>query len=488
MRQTLKLESWMATVGLALVALAVFAPCAAANIPAPVTKINTVRVPGLGNAADGTLTTRVTYSDTTATAAASTGSTIGLHRGFYFRLRTCVAYHLYATLPVSSCAERIVDTRASTATVTTFAPSVTLSGQPRPTTQPWGYFTAYTEVLYLNGSAWLVSAHSWPDNELQGAGIPVAAQGQTTATLPPNGTVTVDGPFTGAVNSGEADSICTAQVVAPSGAGLPAGVRTSHPAFVGAPAYYEVGLPTGSYADQAPRGVMFVLHGGGWSVTASGAVERLRADADRWRARGFETVNITYRACGQSAADVLWFYDRARAWFGAGAKICAFGISAGGHLSLLIGAYRPDLYCAVSEAGPTDLTRIQGEPVYNAATGLYDSTSGSRVVHNLGAAAYGEENLAIFSPAVQAATLKNTRVLQGFSADDPLVPFQQAADLGSAMILANPAAYVDNVQLAIGTIPFAHGLVTQTALTDYYARERRLVSPITAPTVPLDRR
>jgi acetyl esterase/lipase len=489
MRPTLELRSWKATVALAVLGLAVVTSCATANIPAPVTKTNTVRVPALGNLADGTLSTTVSYSTTTASATASTGNTIGLGRGFYFRLRTCVAYHLYGKVPVSNCAERTVDTRASTTTVYTFAPSVTLFLQPRPTTQPWSYFTSYTEVLYLSANTWLLSAHSWPDNELQGAGIAVAAQGQTSATLPANGPVAIDGPFTGAINSGEADSICTAQPVPADGSALPAGVRSTHAAFVGSPTYYEVGLPTGAYAGQAPRGVMLVLHGGGWSVTGPGAVQRLRLDADRWRARGFETVNLTYRACAQSAGDVLWFYDRARTWFGAGAKICAHGISAGGHLSLLIGAYRPDLYCAVSQAGPTDLTRIQDQGVYNPATGLYDSTVGSRLVHNLGAAAFGEENLAPYSPAVQAAgALKNTRVLQGFSGDDPLVPFRQALDLGEAMTTANPAAYVDNLQLAIGTIPFAHGLVTQPALDDFHARERRLVAPITAPTVPLDRR
>jgi hypothetical protein len=56
------------------------------------------------------------------------------------------------------------------------------------------------------------------------------------------------------------------------------------------------------------------------------------------------------------------------------------------------------------------------------------------------------------------------------------------------MRAANPAAYLDNVRLAIGTIPFGHGVVTQPALDDFHAREARLVAPITAPTVALDRR
>jgi hypothetical protein len=36
--------------------------------------------------------------------------------------------------------------------------------------------------------------------------------------------------------------------------------------------------------------------------------------------------------------------------------------------------------------------------VFNSATGLYDSTLGSRWVHNLGAAAFGEENLRPTAP------------------------------------------------------------------------------------------
>jgi acetyl esterase/lipase len=470
------------TAVLALLSIAVVASPATANIPAPITKTNPIRVPALGNATDGTLTTRVTYSDTAATATASTGSTISLGSGWLFRLQTCVAYHLNGTPPTSRCAERTFDTRGNTGSVFTFAPTVTLSGRPRPTTQPWGYLTPYTEVLYLSGSTWVVAAQSWPDNGLQGAGIAVAAQGQNIGTLPPNGTVTLDGPFTSAINNGQPDSICTANPTVSDGSPLPAGVSTSHPAFTGAPTYYEVGLPSGHYAGQSPRGVMLVLHGGGWAKTGVGAVQFVRADAQRWRNRGWETVNFTYRSCGQSLDDALWFYDKARAWFDPRVQICALGTSAGGHLSLLIGAYRSGLYCVVSQAGPTDLRIIQNELAYDTVTGLHDQTLGGRWVHNLAAGAFGEENLAQFSPAALASpSLNATRVLQAFSADDPLVSFQQAADLAGAMRLVNATAYVDNVQLAAGTIPFAHGRVTQAALTDFYARERQLVAPLTAP-------
>ncbi|HEV2785797.1 MAG TPA: hypothetical protein VGV67_05380 [Solirubrobacteraceae bacterium] len=456
-------------------ALAASAPAAVANVPPPVTKTNTVRVPALGNAANGTLTTRVTYTDAAATAAASTGNTIGLGRGFYFRLRTCVSYHLSSTPPRASCAERDVDTRANSATVYTYAPPVTLAGMPRPTTQPWGHFTSYTEVTYQSGTAWPLSAHSWPADGLQGAGVPVAAQGQSTAVLPPNGSVTLDGAFSGAVNSGQPDSICFPRPAPANGSALPAGVTTYTTAFQGAPAYYEVGSPTGAYAGQAARGVMLVIHGGAFVKTGVGAVQEMRPDADRWRARGWLTANISYRGCGQSPADVLWFYDRTRAAVGAGMKVCALGTSAGANLALLIGAYRPDLHCAVNQAGPTDLRVIRSEVAFNSATGAHDQTAGPRWVHNMAAAAFGEESLATYSPAALAAgSLRSTRVLQAVSFDDPLVPYRQTADLADAMRAANAAAYVDSVQLAPGAVQFGHGLVSQAALNDFYSREAQL--------------
>ena len=471
-----------------VVAVLAVAPPAAANVPDPITRTGPVRATATG-AADGMLTTQVAYTGTTATATASTGDTISLGGGFVFRLRTCVAHHLHGALPVSRCAERTVDTSASTGAVTTHAPTVTLSGQPRPTTQPWGYFTPYTEVLYRSAGSWALLAHSWPDDGLQGAAVAVAAQDQTTGTLPPDSTVTLDGPFSGAINTGQSDSICTDQPVAPDGSTLPAGVTSSHAAFPGAPAYYEVGLPTGAHAGREPLGVVLVIHGGGWTLDGVGAAQSVRPDADRWRARGWETVNLTYRGCGRSVDDVLWFYDHARAWFGGAAQICALGGSAGGHLALLVGADRPDLYCAVSMGGPTDLRTIAGEGTYDTATGRHDATFGGRWVHNLAAAAFGEENLPLYSPAALATpTLSSTRVLQAFAAHDPTVPFQQATDLADAMRAANPDAYVDTLQLAAGSIRFVHAPVTQAALDRLYARELQLVAPVSAPTVPLDRR
>ena len=119
--------------------------------------------------------------------------------------------------------------------------------------------------------------------------------------------------------------------------------------------------------------------------------------------------------------------------------------------------------CVVNQAGPTDLRTVKDEVAYDAASGQHSTTAGGRWLHNLGAAAFGTENLAWFGPAALAkGTLKTTRVLNAFSADDALVPWPQAADITSAMRAANASAYVDNLQLAQGTVPFAHGVVSQT--------------------------
>jgi acetyl esterase/lipase len=472
-----------------LLCTALSAPTALANIPPTVTKANTVRLPAYGNIPDGTLTTTLTYQTATASATAATGNTIGLGKGALFTLTTCVAYHLQGAAPVSSCADRSVDTRANAATTYTYAPTVTLAGQPRPGGQAaWGYFTAYSQILMQIGGATSFAAHTWPDDGLQGAGLPVAATGATTATLPANTPVTLaDLGYNGQINTGQADSICRPLAAASNGTALPAGVVSSHPGFAGAPAYYEVGLPTGAYAGQAPRGAMLVIHGGGWVTNGIGAVQASRAEANRWRARGFETVNFTYRGCGRSIADATWFYDKARARFGAAAKICATGVSAGGHLSLMLAATRPDVYCVDSQAGPTDLRTIQTQPAYDPATGTLGQTWGGRWAHNIGAAAFGEENLAAASPvALAGGPLRNTRLLQGFSSDDYLVPWAQATTLGDAVRAANPAAYVDDVRLAPGTaVGFGHGRTTAAALADYYAREVQLVAPIAGSTIPL---
>jgi hypothetical protein len=239
-----------------------------------------------------------------------------------------------------------------------------------------------------------------------------------------------------------------------------------------APAYYEIGEPTGDFADIAPKGVMLVIHGGGWYAVGQGAVESERSDADRWRARGWRTLNISHRACRASLGDVQWFYDEARRLWGTDLPYCALGSSAGGHLALLLAASRPGMYCAIDRGGPTDALTLPSQ------TTPRGGSDGPRWVYNMMVAAVGPDDLRWWSPALFAQQLKSTRVLAATAADDPFTPIAQANELRDNILAQNPSGYTDVFQLAAGSTPWIHASVSDAALQLYDEREVQLVAPL----------
>jgi acetyl esterase/lipase len=262
----------------------------------------------------------------------------------------------------------------------------------------------------------------------------------------------------GGINSATQDSICREDQVA---ATTPDEGSTT--ALGDLPFAYEVGEPAGPV-----RGVMLVLHGGGWSSVGRAKLSLTRADAQRWRARGWRTVNATYRPCAASAGDVLTLYDRVRRTYGSSLPICAFGRSAGGHLSLLLAARRPELACVVAEAGIADLPALARQ---TTATG----SVGPSTVANLATAAFGVDRLAEVSAA---GSVVRARVLYAIAVDDTLVPFEQATAFAAAQRGRDAAAYVDVLHLDAGTQPFEHAFVSEAALQEFYVREQRLVAPL----------
>lgn len=141
----------------------------------------------------------------------------------------------------------------------------------------------------------------------------------------------------------------------------------------GAPhVYYEVRTPAGR-----PRGVVLMLHGGGWcganepeTRECGLAEERIREDqfdggySDPWGGRvftraqhtttaaGYVTVGASYASDEAGLADVLALHDQAaQRW--PGLPIFAWGQSAGGQWALMLGALRP-LAGVVGEAAPAD--------------------------------------------------------------------------------------------------------------------------------------
>lgn len=244
-----------------------------------------------------------------------------------------------------------------------------------------------------------------------------------------------------------------------------------------APGYHEVGRPMGDFLGLRSKGVMLVIHGGGWFAVGKEAVASARPIADRWRARGWTTVNLDYRGCSSSIVDVLWFMKRVRAALPT-AVICATGASAGAHLALILASIRHDVACTIALAGPSDFDALLTQTAYDYRTGDFTSFGPERLYYaGFAAFGYSPSPLSMRSPIRYAATLQ-TRLLLASGEHDLLVPQEQNANYAAAITAAQPSAYVDVVVLPAGDRPFVHGRVSQAGLDDLSARELTLVTPL----------
>jgi acetyl esterase/lipase len=449
----------------------VFASTASANTLAPTSISLPIQVPSMGNWVDGTSTLAVVYTDTQATATATT-TPIGLAAGQLFRIRVCIKAHQIDTSASSvntKCADSAVDTTSRTSALYLAAPSTTaVLSRPRPSTGNSAYFSYEVSVQQRQADgAFKEIASSWPSTGLAGASVSVPAAGATTAPAPASEGVMLSNKKTGGMHTGQPDSFCAPEQSDSVDASADGVTTTGLPSD--APAYYEIGEPTGAYAGQPPKGVMLIIHGGGWFMVGSAYVAYERSEADRWRARGWRTLNIDYRPCSSSFADVQWFYDQARQLWGTSVPYCALGGSAGGHLALLLAATRPSVACVVDEAGPTDGTTLPNQSTPKG------HTDGPRWVYNLLTAAIGPEMVRWWSPALFKI---NARVLFATSADDPYIPFAQGTELRTNMLNKNPNAYVDTLQLAGGSTSWVHAGISADALTTFENHEEQLVAPL----------
>lgn len=319
------------------------------------------------------------------------------------------------------------------------------------------------------------------------ARIAVAGVALMAAVTAPSGLAGMAGAAaatTGGVNTGLPGSTC-----APTDGGLTytaPGPGVSTTGLPNAPAYYELGAPSGAFAGQSPKGLMITIHGGGWYVVGPAAVTAERPYADTWRNRGWETLNITYRGCAESLDDVLWFHDAARALFGPKFPLCAMGESAGAQLALMMANLRPDVGCVIAEGAPTNFVTLPLETAYDAVSGISDQTSGPIWALNLAVAAFGSSGLLEMSPTTRPGS---ARLLLATAQQDEFIPWAQALDMSNAVLGAHRGAYVDTDQLAGGTYnEFTHTStqqgtgVSQAAYDDYLVRQLQAVAPLVAPS------
>lgn len=232
---------------------------------------------------------------------------------------------------------------------------------------------------------------------------------------------------------------------------------------------YEVGYPAGRFAGRRPRGIMLLIHGGGWYIVGPGPLATERDAALRWRRRGWLTVNLDYPPCGRSLAGVLWFHDRVRSRFGHRLPLCASGASAGAQLALMLAARRRDVACAIGEGPPTDLVAIGRQA---SASGSRD---GARAVAAMARTAFGTRRLAALSPVRHAGAIR-ARVLLATARGDVVIPLAQARAMRDAM--RRHHRYARSLTLGSGRVPWIHADVSRRALARLHAAEVRLVAPL----------
>jgi dipeptidyl aminopeptidase/acylaminoacyl peptidase len=167
-----------------------------------------------------------------------------------------------------------------------------------------------------------------------------------------------------------------------------------------------------------PKGVVLLIHGGGWQRSDSEYATE-KASAKDLQAQGYATVAIGYDEGATGFEQILDVYKQARKQW-PGLPICASGISAGGNLALMLATREPDLACVIALVAPTDLTSLAaqdptGDEAYAAAV-----------------TAFGQDQLAKFSPVRYADRIK-AKVLEIVAETDPLVPADQGRELARAL-------------------------------------------------------
>ncbi len=174
----------------------------------------------------------------------------------------------------------------------------------------------------------------------------------------------------------------------------------------------------GEPEEGAPAGVVILLHGGGWHPNPAGFEQQKQA-AEILNDQGYATANVGYGEGRTGVRQVYDVYEQVRKRYPE-LPICASGISAGGHLAMMLATRERDLACVVNFVGPFDLTTVkdqdeEGDEGYKEAV-----------------AAFGKDGLAKFSPSTYADRIK-AKILMVLAETDPVTPVEQGAQLERAI-------------------------------------------------------
>jgi acetyl esterase/lipase len=212
------------------------------------------------------------------------------------------------------------------------------------------------------------------------------------------------------------------------------------------------------------RAGVVLLHPGAWWLRAPDATAVLRPQADRFAARGLLTVNVDYRNGIYGVADARAAFDALARRLPAGAPICVFGESAGGHLALLLARRRP-VACLAVRAPVVTPHRLRAD---GCDPDLW--------------------RFARLAFARRPGGMRRLDVLAGDPVLPPTVVSQAVADpvvpLAQSRRLATASSRVRLLTVRPGPVPFIHADGDEEDTARVIEAEDALVARATAATAP----
>jgi acetyl esterase/lipase len=209
------------------------------------------------------------------------------------------------------------------------------------------------------------------------------------------------------------------------------------------------------------RAGIVVLHPGAWWLRAPDALAVELPQAQRFAALGLLAADVDYRNGVFGIGDVRRAYDRLARRLPAGAPICVFGESAGGHLGLLLAETRA-VACVAARA-----------PVVTPSLLAAD---GDPATYAFAQAAFANRPDAWAKADVLRRADRLPPTLVTVAQDDPVVSPVQAQRLAAA------APQVSLTVLAPGPARFTHGTADPTALAAATAGETAFVERYAGPS------
>lgn len=202
-----------------------------------------------------------------------------------------------------------------------------------------------------------------------------------------------------------------------------------------------------------PFPALLVIHGGGW---AAGNKKDVRFAMEEAARRGYVAISPQYRFCPQDIfpaqvhdvkSAVRWTKSHAKEFKINPDKLGATGFSAGGHLSLMLGATGPDDGLEGDAPAGSPSTQIQAVvnyfgPTDFGATDLPEVTK-PILAKFFGGSAEDKTDLAKKASPITYVSKGDAPTLTFQGTKDPLVPYTQATKLADAMTAASVPGRVE---------------------------------------------